>query len=98
MRIALYGRVSTKDKGQDTENQMIQLREFARVQGWTIVRVCRLRYRQARQTAPTFSACFRMLAEAPVRSSPVLEPSFSREGALETLQHLERLKTAAGVG
>jgi DNA invertase Pin-like site-specific DNA recombinase len=29
MRIAIYARVSTKDKGQDTANQLHQLREFA---------------------------------------------------------------------
>ena len=28
MRIALYARVSTKDKGQDYENQLRELREF----------------------------------------------------------------------
>ena len=27
MRAAIYARVSTKDKGQDTENQLFQLRE-----------------------------------------------------------------------
>jgi DNA invertase Pin-like site-specific DNA recombinase len=37
MRIAIYARVSTKDKGQDTENQLVQLREFASKQGWQIV-------------------------------------------------------------
>jgi hypothetical protein len=37
-RIALYARVSTKDKGQDTENQLFQLREFSAKQDWTIVR------------------------------------------------------------
>jgi len=36
MRAALYARVSTRDKGQDTENQLSQLREFAHSQGWTI--------------------------------------------------------------
>jgi len=29
MRVALYARVSTKDKGQETENQLRQLRELA---------------------------------------------------------------------
>jgi DNA invertase Pin-like site-specific DNA recombinase len=38
MRIAIYSCVSTKDKGQDTENQLVQLREFASNQGWQIVR------------------------------------------------------------
>src|SRR5215470_6562936 len=35
-KIALYARVSTKDKGQDPENQLHILREFAQVQGWKI--------------------------------------------------------------
>jgi hypothetical protein len=29
-RAALYARVSTKDKGQDTQNQLAQLRDFCR--------------------------------------------------------------------
>ena len=37
MTVALYARVSTKDKGQDTENQLLQLRQFCRQQGWEIV-------------------------------------------------------------
>jgi DNA invertase Pin-like site-specific DNA recombinase len=37
MRVALYARVSTKDKGQDYTNQLRQLREFATRQGWTLV-------------------------------------------------------------
>src|SRR5215472_2452354 len=35
-RSAIYARVSTKDKGQDPENQLSQLREFAQAQGWRI--------------------------------------------------------------
>jgi len=37
MRVALYARVSTRDKGQETENQLRQLRDFAIHSGWTIV-------------------------------------------------------------
>ncbi|RZK30686.1 MAG: resolvase, partial [Hymenobacter sp.] len=33
MRVAIYARVSTKDKGQDTANQLHQLREFAERHG-----------------------------------------------------------------
>jgi DNA invertase Pin-like site-specific DNA recombinase len=33
MRVAIYARVSTKDKGQDTENQLHQLRVFAEQHG-----------------------------------------------------------------
>ena len=36
-RVALYATVSTKDKGQDTENQLAQLRAFCAASGWTIV-------------------------------------------------------------
>jgi DNA invertase Pin-like site-specific DNA recombinase len=32
-RVASYARVSTKDKGQDTENQLHQLRAFAAQHG-----------------------------------------------------------------
>jgi DNA invertase Pin-like site-specific DNA recombinase len=37
MKVAIYGRVSTKDKGQDTENQLRELREFAKTSGWTVM-------------------------------------------------------------
>jgi DNA invertase Pin-like site-specific DNA recombinase len=35
MRVAIYCRVSTEK--QDTENQAVQLREFAAKQGWEVV-------------------------------------------------------------
>lgn len=34
MKVALYARVSTKDKDQDPENQLIRLRDYAQRQGW----------------------------------------------------------------
>jgi DNA invertase Pin-like site-specific DNA recombinase len=37
MRVALYTRVSTRDQGQETENQLKQLREFCGTQGWTVI-------------------------------------------------------------
>lgn len=40
MKVAIYGRVSTKDKGQDVENQLLQLRRFVASQpGWSIYHV-----------------------------------------------------------
>jgi len=36
MRVALYGRVSTLDKGQDVNMQMNELREYAARRGWQI--------------------------------------------------------------
>jgi len=34
MKVALYARVSTSDKDQDPETQLMQLREFVGAQGW----------------------------------------------------------------
>src|SRR6266576_666333 len=98
MRAAIYARVSTKDKGQEVENQLRQLREFAALQGWTV-------YREFidHETAKTderaeFQAMFR---DASQRKFDVLLfwalDRLSREGVLETLQHLNRL-TSYGVG
>ena len=39
MRVALYARVSTKDKGQEIDNQLRQLRAYCRKQKWKIHRV-----------------------------------------------------------
>jgi DNA invertase Pin-like site-specific DNA recombinase len=36
MRVAIYARVLTKDKGQSTDNQLPDLRRFAQVHGWDI--------------------------------------------------------------
>ena len=36
MRCAIYARVSTDDKGQDPETQLMPLRAFAEAQGWEI--------------------------------------------------------------
>jgi DNA invertase Pin-like site-specific DNA recombinase len=39
MRVAVYARVSTADRGQDTENQLLELRRFAASQHWQVVEV-----------------------------------------------------------
>jgi DNA invertase Pin-like site-specific DNA recombinase len=36
MKVAFYARVSTNDKDQDPETQLYALREFSRMQGWTV--------------------------------------------------------------
>jgi DNA invertase Pin-like site-specific DNA recombinase len=38
MRVALYGRVSTSDKDQNPQTQLIPLREFVKAQNWEIYR------------------------------------------------------------
>jgi DNA invertase Pin-like site-specific DNA recombinase len=36
VRVGLYGRVSTTDKDQEPETQLLPLREFAQAQGWAV--------------------------------------------------------------
>jgi putative DNA-invertase from lambdoid prophage Rac len=38
MKVAIYARVSTSDKEQDTNTQFLPLREFVKAQGWEIFR------------------------------------------------------------
>jgi DNA invertase Pin-like site-specific DNA recombinase len=92
MRVAMYGRVSTKDRGQDSENQMTQLREFAQKQGWTIFDEYVDQESGAKSDRSEFQ---RMFQDASRRKFDVLLfwslDRLSREGVLETLQHLNRL-------
>ncbi len=98
MKIGLYARVSTKDKGQETENQLVQLREFAAKQGWQITREYVDRETGGTSDRVQFQAMF---ADAGRRKFDLVLfwslDRLSREGVLETLQHLNRL-TACGVG
>lgn len=98
MNVALYSRVSTKDKGQDVENQLRQLREFCSKQGWTIVReyVDHASGKRAdrEQFQQMFSAASRREFDSVLFWSL---DRFSREGVYETLQHLQSL-TGYGVG
>jgi DNA invertase Pin-like site-specific DNA recombinase len=98
MRIALYSRVSTKDRGQDTENQLVQLREFAGKQNWQIVAEYVDHASGSRSDREQFQ---QMFADASRRKFDLVLfwslDRLSREGVLETLQHLQRL-TGYGVG
>ena len=94
MKIAIYARVSTKDKGQDTENQLRELRQFAEASGWTI-------YKEYADQASGgirgedrtgFAAMFDDARKK--RFKLVLFWSLdrlTREGALPTLQYLNEL-------
>jgi DNA invertase Pin-like site-specific DNA recombinase len=98
MKIALYARVSKKTGKQDTENQLAQLREFARVQGWAVVHEYVDRATGKHSDREQFQ---RMFKDASQRKFDLVLfwslDRFSREGVLETLNHLQRL-SAAGVG
>jgi DNA invertase Pin-like site-specific DNA recombinase len=97
MRVALYARVSTKDKGQDHENQLIQLRAFAKTQKWVIEREYVDKTSGKRSDRVEFQ---KMFSAASRREFDILLfwslDRLSREGTVETLNHLKRL-TGYGV-
>src|SRR5215831_4401778 len=95
MRCAIYSRVSTTK--QENENQLAQLRAFAGHIGWPIVIEYIDQVTGKNSDRPEFQ---RMLQDASQRRFDLLLfwslDRLSREGALETLQHLNRL-TGYGV-
>jgi DNA invertase Pin-like site-specific DNA recombinase len=95
MRVALYGRVSKDDGKMDTENQLHELREFCGRSGWIIEHEYIDRMTASTDKRPQFQRLFEDASRR--RFDVVLFWSldrFSREGVLETLQHLRRVETA----
>jgi DNA invertase Pin-like site-specific DNA recombinase len=95
MRAALYTRVSTKDKGQETANQLTQLRQFCDSQAWTIIGEYEDRESGGKADRSQFRA---MMADAAQRKFDVLLfwalDRFTREGVYETHVYLKRLDDA----
>jgi len=92
LRIAIYARVSTNDKGQDPLNQLLQLREFAVQQGWAVVAEFTDELSAKNGHRAGFKAMFQA-AEAH-RFDCLLFWSLdrlTREGTFATLQYLRRL-------
>jgi DNA invertase Pin-like site-specific DNA recombinase len=111
MNIAIYARVSTRDKDQSTENQLLQMREWARSAGHVIVaeyvdnvsgsgKVRRPEFERMMEDAAARPACAACQAgECSTHWGQLLFWSLdrlSREGVYETLNHLRKLD-AAGV-
>jgi DNA invertase Pin-like site-specific DNA recombinase len=92
MRVAIYARVSTKDKGQDPENQLHQLRAFAERHG-TIYKVFTEEVSGGKSERSEFK---QLLLEAYQQKFDLVVfwrlDRFSREGALATLRYLKELK------
>lgn len=91
MRVAIYARVSTNDKGQDPENQLHQLRAFAEKHG-TIYKV----YTEEVSGGKADRAQFKLLLlEAYQKKFDLVVfwrlDRFSREGTLATLKYLKEL-------
>jgi DNA invertase Pin-like site-specific DNA recombinase len=96
VRTGTYGRISTEK--QDTENQLAQLREFAKTQGWQVVQEYVDVESGSKSDRPEFERMFR---DASQRKFDLILfwalDRLSREGVLATLQHLNRLESY-GVG
>jgi len=96
MNIVIYARVSTSE--QDNENQLDQLRRFAKSQGWSVKReyvdVATGKTGDREQFKALFKAASRREFELVLFWSL---DRFSREGVLATLTHLQNL-THYGVG
>jgi DNA invertase Pin-like site-specific DNA recombinase len=90
---ALYSRVSTKDKGQDPENQLLQLRRLCEAQGWEIVKEYVDRESGGKSDRAQFQT---MLHDAAMRQFDLVLfwalDRFTREGTLATLTYLELLE------
>ena len=92
MKCAIYARVSTKDRGQDPLNQVAQLREYCQRQDWEVaheyIDLCSGKTAQREQFQTMFEAAYRHEFDVVLFWSL---DRFSREGVLETLQHLQKL-------
>jgi DNA invertase Pin-like site-specific DNA recombinase len=97
IRCGIYARISTNDGRQDTDNQLVELREYAARQGYQIVH----EYIDQASGKTSDRDAFKKLTEDASRRAfdTVLVWSldrFTREGVLETFEHIRRL-TSYGV-
>src|SRR5215467_1305850 len=98
MRIAIYARVSTDDKGQDPENQLRQLRQWCASAGHELVHeyVDHESGRKGTKDRKQFAALFE---DAHKRKFDCVLfwalDRFTREGMVPTIMHLQRLPPTA---
>ncbi|MBC6698096.1 recombinase family protein [Hymenobacter puniceus] len=95
MQAAIYARVSTRDKGQDTENQLRELRTFAERLGYSIYKEYTDHESGGKANRVQFQQLFQ---DAHQRRFDVVIfwalDRFSREGVTETLNYLQKLSVA----
>ena len=98
MRVAIYARVSTNDKGQDPENQLRELRDWCANSGHTITReyVDQETGQRGTDKRKQFAVLF---DDASKRKFDLVLfwalDRFSREGMAQTIGHLRRLPIAS---
>jgi DNA invertase Pin-like site-specific DNA recombinase len=97
-RVAIYARVSTHDKGQDPENQLLQLRAWCGHAGHELVRehVEHVEHESGAKGERDRKAFAELLAAAARREFDLVLfwslDRFSREGMAQTVGYLQRLQ------
>lgn len=92
MRVALYTRVSTTDKGQTVENQYLALREACKARGWKIVLEQQDTISGTKQRRPGLDAIFAAAAEHKFDTLVVWSlDRLTREGAFRALEIIQDL-------
>lgn len=95
IRAALYLRVSTTDKGQETDNQLLQLKEFCDRAGWEIFDIY-LDKESGRKGKRERSGFARLFDDAAKHKFDVVLfwslDRFSREGIRKTIHYLQQLE------
>jgi DNA invertase Pin-like site-specific DNA recombinase len=94
-RVAIYARVSTTDKGQDPENQLIQLRDWCARAGHEPVEEY-VEHESGRKGENGRRAFARLFQDAARRHFDLVLfwslDRFSREGMAQTVHYLQRLQ------
>jgi DNA invertase Pin-like site-specific DNA recombinase len=98
MKVGIYCRVSTNDKGQTTDNQLLILMEYCQKMDWQIYKVFTDTQSGSSGQRPSF---LEMLNEASKRKFDLVLfwalDRFTREGTRKTIHYLELLESY-GVG
>jgi DNA invertase Pin-like site-specific DNA recombinase len=96
MRVAIYARVSTDDKGQNPENQLRELRAWCASVGHTVVGEY-VDYESGRKDAEKRKQFAALFNDAAKRKFDLVLfwalDRFSREGMAQTIIHLQRLSS-----
>ena len=97
-RVAIYARVSTKDKEQDVENQLVQLREFCDRQRYEVAGEY-IDHESGKEGRRERSAFARLFEDAAGRKFDLVLfwslDRFSREGIRKTILYLQQLVLAS---
>lgn len=94
MKVAIYSRVSTKNKGQDTQNQILQLKKYCISKGYEIYNIYEDHESgsKGRRERASFDLMFR---EGRKRKFSTIVfwslDRFSREGIFKTMMYLKQL-------